>query len=932
MQHAKDAEDVREISTSVRYTGQVKTIEAKYADFHPFLDVLSDIASQNPTVPVIKIETFLSQLMENEFLLSELRPPLTNTDMLDHLIGVLSRIEITNETYDYTAKLQEIQKAIEKYNATSIGEGMELYNEIIQLQNEMFKCKNYLQIDMKTHTNNNMLDNDLRNELNRFATAMGRLAAPNAISEEMASYRDLFVEKYGYDAEIPILELLDTDKGLGAPKHHGINTINRPVPKRPKPEKEERLRALMERKFILALREGKNIIDITDEDVDKICENDVHNNENRPMDFKQSFELYLLLHSNTSDTSDKTNDGDRYFTIAPMPMSDGLGKSFGRFSDMLADDELALLNEGFQKQKELLSDYVIAEVTELPSSGRTSNVSINNSDYDYQISLTTNPCADKHTLSIRDLYIGISRDDNQFYVKSKSLGKKVIVTMTCMLNPTFGSNAFRFLREVSSVRKFDVGRSIMNVLESKFEYSPRITYGKVIIRPETWQISRRVLGIDGQKKGDTKGIFEQSFISHRQTWKIPRYVFMNEGDNRLMLDLDNPAHRSEIYSTINKHSRHHVTLTELGCDFSNYTSVNEKGKSYVTEIVVPFIMATDSENDNTKATEITKSEQPVKVEVLKTFSDISANRMNINREKLMLLPGNDKWFYYKLYGCSKRQDELIAVAHDALEYIVEEGIAQKYFFIRYSDPEPHLRIRVQPAEKRTSDLFVSISRWIDDLYAEGLVSKVTSDSYVRETERYGGFGLIERVENYFCYDSKLVMKLLMMNRFGSSHINMDVVGVSFIISALEAFGLSIDEQEIILNSQSDDKSHRKEFQNQRKMFMRAVDSGDDWFEIRASTQNPEIYDLINDNSAKLKELADAIYESDRQGELTNSIRGIVTSVIHMFCNRLMGNNAWERKIYALARHGVYSLKGYLRHRQKANINLQLPDNLLKEIS
>jgi len=917
LQHVESTDNTRELSASIRYTSQVKLIDEKYNNFHPLSNILAHITSLNPTVQAARIENFLSQLIENEYLLSELRPPLTNTDMLGYVIRILDEIKGNNEVDDYVLKLKEIQKNIEVYNRIGLGGGLETYNKIIRLQSELYKCKNYLQIDMKTHTKSNILDINLKNELERFAEAMLRLASPDVVTDEMAHYKELFLERYGYSAEVPVLELLDIDKGLGAPIHHDINVINRPFSKQPKPAKEERLKTIIERKSMLALREGKNAIEITNEDIDNVCEGEAQSNGVNPMDYHQSFELYLLAHPKATGKDDKNNP---CFTIAPMPMSDSFGKSFGRFSDMLTKEELTLLNQGFKMQKDLLPEYIIAEITELPSTGRTSNISINNSDYDYQIPLITNPCEGKHMLSIRDLFIGIDRASDQFFVKSRSLGKKVIVTMTCMMNLLFGSNALRFLREISMARKFDITKSIISVLRSNFEYSPRVTYGKVIIRPETWQISRRIFGVEGGEKGNGKNDFEQKFALYRQRWGIPKHVFMNEGDNRLMLDLDNSAHRDELYNAIKKTGLFTVTLTELGCDFDDYATKGVDGSNYVTEIVVPFFLAINSAKGNKKTIE--------NADIPKTLSDISANCLKLDRNKLMLLPGNDSWLYYKLYGCSKRQNELITITNESLEKIVTEGVAQQYFFIRYFDPEPHLRIRIQPTLNKTPDLFVRISRWLESLYADGLVSKAVSDSYVRETERYGGPSLIEYAENYFCKDSKLVMNLLTMHRYGDSRLNMDIVGVSFIISALEAFGLSLEEQEAVLNSQSDNKAYRKEFQNNRRIYMRAVDSSDDWFEIRSFVNYPEVYDLININSHQLRTFASAVYVSDKHGELTNSVKGIMQSVIHMFCNRLIGNNAWERKIYALARHGVHGLKGFMRHQQKNNFDLVLPDRLI----
>ena len=95
---------------------------------------------------------------------------------------------------------------------------------------------------------------------------------------------------------------------------------------------------------------------------------------------------------------------------------------------------------------------------------------------------------------------------------------------------------------------------------------------------------------------------------------------------------------------------------------------------------------------------------------------------------------------------------------------------------------------------------------------------------------------------------------------------------------------------MFLDSMSDRRSYRKGYQNRKQMIIYAVDSSDDWFNIRSHISNSEIYDLLIENSNKLKKYAKAIFEFDQQGELTNSIKGIVTSIIHMFCNRLIGGH------------------------------------------
>jgi thiopeptide-type bacteriocin biosynthesis protein len=262
------------------------------------------------------------------------------------------------------------------------------------------------------------------------------------------------------------------------------------------------------------------------------------------------------------------------------------------------------------------------------------------------------------------------------------------------------------------------------------------------------------------------------------------------------------------------------------------------------------------------------------------------------------------------------------------EKLVSDNVAQKYFFIRYADPESHIRLRVQAKENGIATLFLTLNNWINELYTTGIISKVVIDSYIREAERYGGANLIDCAEEYFYHDSKLVMSLLTMQRYGNQNLNLDYIGISFIISVFEAFGLSMEEQEQFLSSVANRKNYRKEFQNNRQTIMRAVDSSDDWFDIRPYISAPNVYDLINANKQELSKYAQAIFDSDQCGELTSTVSSIVRSVIHMFCNRLMGNNTWEGKIYSLTLHGVHGLRGYLKHNNKASSVVELPDSLI----
>lgn len=894
LQHDKTDNNTHEI-TSIRYTELVKYVEKQSKLFRKYSSVMNNLMTQNPSVSRERIDAFLLNLLENEYFLTELRPPLTNIDVLDYIIDIFTNIGDIAEVEEYISKLIKIKNCISNFNSNNFREGIDSYDEITRLMSELFICKNYLQVDMKIHTERNTLDLKLKKELEHFVLAMCKITPHSIISDELAHYKDLFLEKYGYGAEIPVLELLDNDLGLGSPAHFGVDNSNRRTPKRKKTKKEQRLTSLLNEKIIMALKEGVNAIEITDEEIDFVC-GEERTNTSHPLDYLQSFELYLLAHSGVLGTD---SEADYYFTVAPAIASGSIGRTFGRFRDLLTEEESSFLKTDFERQKEILSDFVIAEIAELPSIGRLSNISINESDYDYQIALATNPNADKHILYVRDLYIGIDNKNNSFYVRSKSLNKKVIITTTSMLTPSFGSSVLRFLREVSSTHKVNPINAIMLIMNSQFIYTPRISYGKTIIKPESWVISKHILGFKEGNKSD----FNDKIILYKEKYKVPKYVFMNDFDKRLLLDLDNSIHRDVIYNAIKTNRSKAITITEIGCRFNDYIAVNEHNEHFVTEIVVPFML--DKDIYNHKVDSIKES--------IFTFSNTSENCMLLERMNLTLLPGKDNWLFFKLYGGSKRKSELIVLIYEKLKSL--SSSLQKYFFINYADPEPHIRLRLHFNEGMLPELFVNINAWLESLRLDGLITKITIDSYQRETERYGGPELIEIAEDYFYHNSSLVMQIISKIRYENLELNLDVIGVSFIFSVLEEFKLTNEDKSKFLHSMMADKdAYRKQFQENRKEFMQAVDNNN-WHNISLIEPYSEIFPLLVESSAKLRNYANLVYYYDKEGKLTNSIQGIIQSIIHMFCNRLVGDSLWEHKIYALTGHAFYAFQNFLKAQQ-----------------
>lgn len=142
---------------------------------------------------------------------------------------------------------------------------------------------------------------------------------------------------------------------------------------------------------------------------------------------------------------------------------------------------------------------------ELPQLGRLSNVALNWNPREYELAISTNGSKGKNRINIKDLYIGIDNQRNKriFYIKSKSLNKKIIFKSNNMLNIKYCSNIYRLLLEVSAMNERNILSNFYNTFSQSFtdmDYTPpRIRYRKSIIYPATWRLNNGVLNLDRKK-------------------------------------------------------------------------------------------------------------------------------------------------------------------------------------------------------------------------------------------------------------------------------------------------------------------------------------------------------------------------------------------------------------------------------------------------
>src|SRR5574337_376788 len=120
------------------------------------------------------------------------------------------------------------------------------------------------------------------------------------------------------------------------------------------------------------------------------------------------------------------------------------------------------------------------------------------------------------------------------------------------------------------------------------------------------------------------------------------------------------------------------------------------------------------------------------------------------------IPGTE-WLFYKIYcGVPSTDKILLSAIQPLLIEARKNSLIDKAFFIRYADPDHHIRLRFRVKnDTGIGELMKLVNRHIEPWFKEGFIWKVMLDTYERELERYEP-RLIECAESLFSIDSLLV--------------------------------------------------------------------------------------------------------------------------------------------------------------------------------
>lgn len=251
-------------------------------------------------------------------------------------------------------------------------------------------------------------------------------------------------------------------------------------------------------------------------------------------------------------------------------------------------------------------------------------------------------------------------------------------------------------------------------------------------------------------------------------------------------------------------------------------------------------------------------------------------------------PGSE-WLFYKIYCGYGTADELLSEKIGKLsKYLVNNGLVDNWFFIRYADPDSHIRLRYHFSDlSKIGQVMVAVTNALQPYFETRQVHKIMNDTYKREIERYGET-TIELCEQLFHYDSEMITDMLSIIEY---HPEKETYRWLFSLKAIDAmlsdFGYSLDERHESAKAMAD--SFGKEFRINELTIQQFSDkyrtSKNMIFKFMhgEDEQAGSLYSLINQKSEKTKTIMRQILDLCPERRQLDSI---IHSLIHMTMNRI----------------------------------------------
>jgi thiopeptide-type bacteriocin biosynthesis protein len=548
------------------------------------------------------------------------------------------------------------------------------------------------------------LDSDLRLprtvawQIQGAASVLARLAPERDGTPAWRDYHRRFCERYGIGAVVTVTELADPDRGLGLPA--GFHGSRLPLPPaEPLTGRDTALLDLAHHATLDAL-DGTGEVVVDDAVLDRL-------GATPPDTVWPHTELRVRVHATSREA---LNAGA--FRVVVAGVSRTAGTTVGRFLDLLPPTSRGALTDLYRRLPTLRQDATLAQLTCPAASARGDQVSRTPTVLPTRLALRQHHPADPDALELDDL--AVTADPRHLHlVTRRNLRPVEPVVFSAIEFTRVAHPLLRFLAELPWSRTavpvpFSWGAA------THLPVLPRVRWQQCVLAPARWRLDAHAL--PGHRAP------WREWVDHlnrwRTTYRVPAHVELGENDQRLLLDLDLPAHQD---------------LVRAGLD--------REGRVFLREALTGEDLAWTGGRAHEIVATLTADQTPIPCRPRPGSAHPRAAEH---------LPGGTGWCSVKLYGHPDRAAVLIT---GELPRLAAAETPLTWWFLRYQDPDPHLRLRVRVDGP---DQLRAVHAWTRDLRDRGLVASVVHDTYTPESGRFGPGAAMEAAEALFVADSRAV--------------------------------------------------------------------------------------------------------------------------------------------------------------------------------
>jgi thiopeptide-type bacteriocin biosynthesis protein len=656
---------------------------------------------------------FVAELVDTQLLVADLEPLVTGAESLDDLLAQL-------RGQPAAGTLEQARAALQALDGRAPGAPLESYHAVaarLRALPAKVELSRLFQVDLVKPATASLGPAPV-DELVRVVSLLHRLAPRR--EDPLARFRAAFTQRYEA-REVPLAEVLDVETGIGfdqggdgevAPLLKGLAFDGRAQPAAPPAG---HLFELLVRRLEDALRTGADEIVLTEAELEPFA-------APNPSPMPDSFAVLATLLAPSAAAVDAGE-----FRVHLQSVSGPSGANLlGRFCH--GDPELAgHVRQHLRVEEARRPDAVFVEIVHLPE-GRIGNILVRPQLRTHElVYLGRSGAPADQQLRLEDLTVSVV--GGRVVLRAPRLGREIVPRLTtahAFADPR-NLGVYRFLcalqyQDVPVVR-FDWG-----ALE-RAPWLPRVRIGRTLLALARWRLSKAELAPLRDVDGDALFAAVQAL---GRRLRLPRWVTVTDGDNLLPVDLENVLSVETFVHLVK--DRAEVALTEMRSDAAGVARGPEG--LFVHELVLPLMPAPQA---------AAPPRHPVAV---------AGGRRSY-------LPGSE-WLYAKLYGGSATADEVLRrVIAPLVANARASGAVDSWFFLRYADPDPHLRVRFHGNPRRLmAEVLPALHAAAEPALLNGQLWRVQLDTYERELERYGGADGIALAEALFCADSDAALGIV----------------------------------------------------------------------------------------------------------------------------------------------------------------------------